>query len=287
MSSTNKIILCPNPSRDIGFKAAIAAKNILTTHGYEAVISPVDYDSAYLPENVDMCALSDAAPNASLVVVFGGDGTILRIARALLRHPIPILGVNLGNIGFMAELSPGDDDLLLKAASGDFICKSRMMLDVELVRDGNVIFSDCALNDVVMGGTASPINVTAYSDDSAITQFAGDGIIIATPTGSTAYSLSAGGPLVEPTAENILLTPICAHLMAARPCILESERRVKVTGRSSSGKKMWMSVDGSDPIPIFAGDEILAKKSVHRTLMAHVSDKNFYDIAFEKLGGNK
>ena len=283
----NKIVLCPNPERDIGFKAAIAARALLTSAGHRVSISPIGKRDVCADCDVETLPLSETAGDASLVVVFGGDGTILRTARTLVNYPVPIIGVNLGKKGFMAELSPDDDELLLKAADGDFTQKSRMMIDVELIRNGKTVFRDCALNDAVLAGRASPLNVSAYGDGSAITEYSGDGIIIATPTGSTAYSLAAGGPLVEPTAENILLTPICAHLITARPFVLAPDRCVRVKASSSTGKTVWLSVDGSEPFPRRNEDELVVKKSEHRTIMAHVSEKSFYDIAFEKLGGRK
>lgn len=286
-SNDKQIVLCPNPERDIGLKTALAAKELLCSAGHKVSISPIGSKDFYADCGTKTSPLAETAGSASLVVVFGGDGTILRTARTLVNYPVPIIGVNLGKKGFMAELSPDDDDLLLKAAAGDFVCKSRMMIDVELIRNGRTVFCDCALNDAVLAGRASPLNVSAYGDGSAITEYSGDGIIIATPTGSTAYSLAAGGPLVEPTAENILLTPICAHLITARPFVLAPDRCVKVKANSTTGKTVWLSVDGSEPFPLRNDDELVVRKSKHRTIMAHVSEKSFYDIAFEKLGGRK
>ena len=287
MSNANKhIVLCPNPERDILLKVTLEAMQALIKAGHKVVISRVDANARanFPPEVIGTVPLNEAAKNASLIVCFGGDGTILKTARIVVESPVPILGVNLGHKGFMAELEPSDIELILAAANGEFQPISRMMLDVEQIRNGEVVFSDSFLNDAVVCGTATTIKVSAYGDDCKITEYTGDGIIVATPTGSTAYSLSAGGSLVEPTAQNILITPICAHLIAARPFVLAPDRIVTIKTGENEGKQIWLSVDGGALIPFLAGDELKIKMSKHYTIMAHISGKSFYDIAFKKLG---
>lgn len=286
-ANKKKIVLCPNTERDLNFSCTVKTKALLESSGYEIVVSPVCRTSEEFDALNDgcFCSIDEAAKNADLMVALGGDGTILKVARASMMYSVPIIGINLGHRGFMAELEPGDIEPLLKAAEGNYTPIERIMLDVQLVRNGEVVYYDSALNDAVISGVATAIWVTAYGDGSKITEYLGDGIILATPTGSTAYSLSAGGPLVEPTAENIILTPICAHLITAKPFVLTSDRRITVTVSKNAGKQFWLSVDGSQPIFMQDNDELRVAKSCHSTLMAHVSDKSFYDIAFEKLGG--
>lgn len=280
------IALCPNPLRDRELATTLRAAGLLESAGYRTVVYPMlPREAADGAAGAEGCSVDDTLRNASLVVAFGGDGTMLRTARAVMRLGIPILGVNLGHKGFMAELSADDDSLLLKAAAGDFEVIRRMMIDVELYREGERTYADTALNDAVLTGTATMIRVAAYGDGSKITEFSGDGLIAATPTGSTAYSLSAGGPLVEPAARNILLTPICAHLMSARPFVLAPERVVRIVPEGNAGRSLLLSVDGGRPIPVENGDELIIKKSSFNTLTAHVSDKSFYDISYDKLGG--
>jgi len=259
---------------------------MLEKAGHNAVISPVSpYACAMsLPDTVKTMPLSDSVKNAALLICFGGDGTILKTARAVMKSPVPILGVNLGHKGFMAELEPKDLELIVAAANGSYEPINRMMIDVELIRDGKVIFSDSALNEAVVCGTATTVKISAYGDGSKITEYTGDGIIVATPTGSTAYSLSAGGALVEPTAKNILLTPICAHIITVRPFVLAPDRIVTIKTGENDGKKIWLTVDGGELIPFEPNDELYVRQSQHYTIMAHVSGKSFYDIAFEKLG---
>ncbi|MFB0921772.1 MAG: NAD(+)/NADH kinase [Oscillospiraceae bacterium] len=287
MSDAGKhVVLCPNPERDIGLIMALRARDMLIKAGHKAVISLVSPDTheRALPDIERAIPLEEAAVNAKLLICFGGDGTILKAARTVMKISVPILGVNLGRKGFMAELEPNELELILTAAEGKYEPISRMMMDVELIRGGEIIFSDSALNDAVICGTATTIKITAYGDGRKITEYTGDGIIAATPTGSTAYSLAAGGSLVEPTAKNILLTPICAHVITVRPFVLAPDRVVTIKTDENRGKQIWLSVDGGDLIPFLPDDELKIKMSQHRTIMAHVSGKSFYDIAYKKLG---
>ena len=158
-----------------------------------------------------------------------------------------------------------------------------MMLDVTLLRQGKTLLQDTVLNDVAVNGIANAIRIRAAGDDSVITEFSGDGIICATPTGSTAYSMSAGGPLVEPTARNIILTPICAHALMSRSFVLAPERRVELIPTDLRGKRAVLSLDGR-PIELQHGDKLQVTCSKHETLLARVSGRSFYDIAYEKLG---
>lgn len=282
MTEKSLILLRANPKRDADFENTARIYALLEKEGLHACVCPTERGDE-LPPSLKAAPLSESAGEARLVICLGGDGTILRTARALMRKPVPILGVNLGHKGFLAELEPEDTDLILKAARGEFTPVSRMMLDVELFRDGVCVCADTALNEAVVCGTAATIQISAFGDGSKIIDYKGDGIILATPTGSTAYSLSAGGSLVEPTAENILVTPICAHNISARPFILAPDRLVTVRADGRGKRPIWLSVDGGELIPIQPGDELRARKSQNRAVMAHVSQKSFYDIAFEKL----
>ena len=287
LNGGKQIVLCPNPERDIGMKMTLEIREMLIKAGHDVVVSPVFahlHGDDFLPNPIETVPLSESAKNASLLICFGGDGTILKTARTVMESPVPILGVNLGHKGFMAEIEPNEMDLIVSAANGEFVPVSRMMLDVELMRNGKVIFSDSALNDAIICGTATTIKVSAYGDDCKITEYKGDGIIVATPTGSTAYSLSAGGSLVEPTAKNILITPICAHVISVRPFVLAPDRVVTIKTGENEGKQIWLAVDGAELIPFLAEDELKIKMSQHYTIMAHVSGKSFYDIVFKKLG---
>ena len=279
------VILCPNPRRDIGLALTKKAKALLEADGQSVRICPLFASEAEqpLPEWANCVPIAEALPGAKLVVCFGGDGTLLHAARAVTEAGTPLLGVNLGNKGFLADLKPEELDRLVNAARGEYVPEKRMMLDVTLLRENEAVLRDTVLNDVAVNGIANSIRIRATGDDCVITEFSGDGIICATPTGSTAYSMSAGGPLVEPTASNLILTPICAHVLMSRSFVLAPERQVELIPTDLRGKRAVLSLDGS-PIELLHGDRIRVTRSKNETLLAHVSGRSFYDIAYEKLG---
>lgn len=279
------IVLCPNPYRDTELHITKEIEKLLNDAGHKTAVCPV-FDSekdSVVPEDVHKARLMSVIGDASLIVVIGGDGTILHAARAAARHRVPIIGVNAGTKGFMAALEQNDIGELLKAANGKYIEKHRMMLDVALIRGGQIVLTDCAINDAVIHGFGDCIRMTAWCDGDVITTFSGDGVILATPTGSSAYSLSAGGPIVEPTARNIILTPICAHTMSANSFVLSPERVVSARAEKLHGRRAFLSVDGNEPVELVNDDVVRVQQSEHEVLMADMGLKSFYDIAFEKL----
>ena len=279
-----KVILCPNPYKDRELRTTRAARALLEAAGFAVYISPelLDDADAGLPSDLEYRELADVIDGAALVVSLGGDGTIMHTARRLIGHEIPIIGVNLGTVGFLAELEQQDLHRLVEAANGAYEPSPRMMLEVSVERDGETVFENYALNDVSIHGIVQTIHMTACGDDRRILEFSGDGIVIASPTGSTAYSLSAGGPIVEPTAENIILTPICAHALIARSFVLAPDRVVTVR-LSQLRCRAVVSVDGGN-FEMRDGDTLIVRKAAYRTMIAHVGGQAFYDIVFEKLG---
>ena len=282
---TGHIVLCPNPRRDARLECTRRAQELLCAAGETVRISPI-YDQgmeAEMPDWATLTPIEQALPGAKLLVCFGGDGTLLHAARAATRDRVPLIGVNLGNKGFLADLQPDMLERLVPAARGEYVPETRMMLNVELCRGGETALRDAVLNDVAVQGVANTIRLQALGDGRVITEFSGDGIICATPTGSTAYSMSAGGPLVEPTAQNLILTPICAHALMARSFVLAPERKVELRVSDLRGKRAVLSLDGN-ALELEHGDVIHVRRSEFETLLARVSGKSFYDIAYEKLG---
>ena len=282
-----RVILCPNPYKDINLDVTREAQALLQGAGFDVCICPeyLDGDEP-LPMSGDFSQIEDVLEGAALIVSLGGDGSIMHTARRVIGHRIPIIGVNLGNVGFLTELESGDLPLLIAAAKGEYSPSPRMMLKVRLERDGEIIFLDYAMNDVALHGINQTIRLVACGDGHRITEVYGDGLVLATPTGSTAYSMAAGGPLVEPTAENIILTPICAHALAARSFVLAPDRLVTVEVHLKRGRRALMSVDGGS-LELKDGDLLKVRKAEHQTLLAHVGNKVFYDIVYEKLGERK
>ena len=278
------ILLLPNAHRDTGLSATLRLAEHLRAHGHEVVIRPFLSDG--MPEMALPCVspmdVDAAIAGARLMVTLGGDGTILQIARHVAGTGVPIIGVNMGNKGFLAELEDAELLRILEAAEGRYTLQERMMLDVELWRGGERIYADQALNEAVVRALVSLIRLEAFGDDRELTAFSGDGIIVSTPTGSTAYSMAAGGPLVEPDCDCIILTPICTFRLAARSIVLTPDRRVRIRVPEQGEKEVMLSLDGVS-VPFRDGDELSVRRSQKSLLMARIGDRSFYDIVFEKL----
>ncbi|MCD7856361.1 MAG: NAD(+)/NADH kinase [Clostridiales bacterium] len=283
-----KVVLSPNPYRDKGLRAVQTADKILRASGVETSIClPFRPDETLvLPSNVTMKDIHTEIRKADLLICFGGDGTILHSARLVRPYNIPVLGVNLGSVGFMAELECSELAMLSRLAEKKYTCEKRMMLDVRVMRGGRSIFRDTALNDVVVtkGAVAREIDVTVTADHVKMVGFSGDGVIVCTPTGSTAYSMSAGGPIVEPTAENIIVTPICAHDLKARCCVLGKERVIGVTVSHLARKSAYLSADGGRAFRLSSDDTVELRMSNQSVRLVRLTDRSFYEILNEKLG---
>lgn len=279
------IALCPNPFRDLNLDLTRRLDAMLRAEGFETLLCPVfaDEDPTVLPEDLRYSPLNDCGSDCSLAIVIGGDGTILAVVRALHGRDVPILGVNLGTKGFMTALEPENIALAIKAARGERRISRRMMLDMALYREGELVCTDQALNDVVLHGYGDVIQTTAFCNADKITSISGDGIILATPTGSTGYSMSAGGPIVEPDAENILISPICAHTLGARTFVLDSRRRVTVRAEKLHGRRAYLSVDGYSVADLVNGDIVNVCRSEHKILMIDPSLRSFFENTYQKL----
>lgn len=219
------------------------------------------------------------------VVVIGGDGTLLATAREVAPLGLPLLGVNVGQLGFLTEIEAPDlREALHKLMHNSYRIEERMMLHTAVVREGRVLEEYICLNDAVIakGAFARIIHLEAWVDGQYLDTYPADGLIIATPTGSTAYSLSAGGPLVVPDLELILLTPICPHTLYSRPLILPAASSVRVKLLSSPGEVM-LTLDGQHGLSLQPGDEVLVKRAEVKTRLVKINDRNFFGILREKM----
>ena len=250
---------------------------------------PFDVDESLrgdLGSHVPLKKLHRELERADVLVCFGGDGTILHAARDANPKGVPVLGVNLGSVGFMAELESSELSLLARLPSGKFDVERRMMLDITVRREGRRVFTESALNDAVItkGAVARVLDLEVTGDRVTISSFSGDGVIVATPTGSTAYSLAAGGPIVEPTAANMIITPICAHSIHAKPFVLDSGRVVGVRVPPGSRKSAYLSVDGGRAFKIQPGDWVECRRSEQVTKLVKLTGRSFYERINQKLG---
>lgn len=281
------VILTPNPYRDKNFHTARAAMQILKDAGVSPRLClPFEVDRSYdLPRDLRFSRLERELPNAEMVICFGGDGTILHMAKAATRKGIPILGVNIGTMGFMAELEITELDSLVKIAQGEYTLDNRMMMDVTIQRDRDIIFHDICLNDVVVtkGAVARIVHLAVKCDGAQAMECGGDGVIVSTPTGSTAYSYSAGGPVVEPEARNIIITPICAHEVGSRSIVASDKRVITVEMVHNARRNAYLSVDGGRAVRLNMGDVVTIKKSHLETKLVRLKDRSFFDVVNAKF----
>ncbi len=282
-----KVILTPNPYRDKNFYTVRSAYQILKDAGMEVKLClPFEVDkSCELPKDLYFHRLDRELPTADIIICFGGDGTILHMAKLATRHGIPILGVNIGTMGFMAELESSELDQLPRLVSGDYTIDSRMMLDVTVHRQRDIIFHELSLNDVVItkGSVARIVHLSVAFDGVQAMECGGDGIIVATPTGSTAYSLSAGGPIVEPEAHSIIVTPICAHDIGSRCMVASSTRTVTMELTRNARRNAYLSVDGGKSLRLSMGDVTTVRKSDKETKLIRLKNRSFYDVVNTKF----
>ena len=281
------IILTPNPYRDKNFATVREAMEVLKSAGANVRLClPFDVDSNYdLPKDLRFHKLDREMGNADAVICFGGDGTILHMAKTATRRGLPILGVNIGTMGFMAELESTELDKLTRLVTGEFSLDKRMMLDVTVQRERDIIFHDICLNDVAItkGAVARTVHLSVQCDGVQAMECSGDGVIISTPTGSTAYNLSAGGPIVEPEAKNIIITPICAHDFGTR-CIVASDKRVITTQIVRNARRnAFLSVDGGKALRLNMGDLAVTKKSNLETKLIRLKERSFFDVVNTKF----
>ena len=282
-----KVVMTPNPYRDRNFKFANLAERILRDVGIETRIClAFDVDKSFeLPSDVVLHDLTHELKDADLLICFGGDGTILHASKAATRAGVPILGVNIGTMGFMAELESGELKALRRLAEGDYTIEERMMLHVKTERDGVLLLEEDALNDAVItkGAVARIVQVAVSCDNVEIMSFGGDGVIVSTPTGSTAYSMSAGGPIVEPTAQNIIITPICAHDMRTKTVVTSAQRVISIEVGRIGRKSAFLSVDGGRALRLNTGDRLTITRSNYTTKLVHLSERSFFEILKNKF----
>ena len=281
MSKPKKIILCPNPYRDKDMTVAARSKEILDQEGFEtAVCLPFQKEGYGAELGVPIQQLDREIKRADLLIAFGGDGTILHMAKAATRR-----GINLGSLGFMSELEPDELERLRDLKNWNLSIENRMMLDVSVVRDGRTVYNTIALNDAVIskGSIARVVRLEIYTEEGFLTWVGGDGVVISTPTGSTGYSMATGGPIVEPTARNILISPICPHSTRSSSYVLDPSHVIHVKAPDANRKFVYLSSDGGKAFSLKNNDTVQAKLSSHSMKLVRLSKKSFCEILDKKM----
>ncbi len=219
-----------------------------------------------------------------ILIVLGGDGTILKVARKCLKtcteQSTPILGINLGRVGYMAELELDELSMLCRIISGDFTIERRMVMEAECA--GKTMF---ALNEAVVGGSSvfKIVDLVLYCDGKLVNKYRADGLIAATPTGSTAYSLSAGGAIIDPKIEALLLTPICSHSLSAPPLVFSSDSELVIENASLREPKLYISVDGNEPCELSYKECVKIRRSSKSMAFVRLKDGGFYNVLSHKM----
>lgn len=247
-------------------------------------------DVAGVLKRADLRPLDEVTGQSDIVIALGGDGTLLRAARAVGDRMIPVVGVNVGSLGFLTEVTVDEMyESLEEILDGGFRYEDRMNVDGAVFRNGEQIESVTALNDIVInkGALSRVIEIKLAVDCGYVTTYTADGLIISTPTGSTAYSLSAGGPIVNPAIEAIIATPICPHTLAVRPMILAPTQELSVdlwAGHSLHGEpEVKLTVDGQVGFDLLSGDRIVFTRSEQKTRLVLSGSRTFYEVLSSKL----
>ncbi|NLJ74934.1 MAG: NAD(+)/NADH kinase [Firmicutes bacterium] len=220
-----------------------------------------------------------------VVIVLGGDGALLNAARLTSQVDVPVLGVNVGHLGFLTELEvDGVFPAMEKLISGDYYIEERMLIEGRVIRKGKQVAVCSALNDLVMtrGTFARIINISTYIDDQHVTDYVADGIIVSTPTGSTAYSLSAGGPIIEPLLECICITPICPHSLSSRSVLARPTASVSLH-LGETREEVMLTIDGQQGFPLKSGDRVEIRRADKTAKFVKLSGRAFFEILHSRL----
>ncbi|QQE76963.1 NAD(+)/NADH kinase [Alicyclobacillus sp. SO9] len=261
---------------------ALELRERLTTLLHGADIKTVHFES-----HEALAAGQDRLQGVEMAFVLGGDGTLLGVARQLAEYGIPLLGINAGHLGFLSEAEPADlEDAVGRIIDRQYRLEKRVMLESVVHRDGVEVDRLRGLNDtgIAKGSFGRMVTVEVYIDDVLLEEYSGDGVIISTPTGSTAYSLSCGGPIVTPHLQVMLVTPICPHTLMARPCVIDANQSVRMVVRATHDD-LGLTVDGQVGVRLQSGDEVTVSKSSVETTLVKLGDRDFFSVLRTKLHG--
>lgn len=273
-----RVLLVPNPLREGAIPSALQVADRLKMRGVECrCTEPL--------REIPAVSAEQGTQWATVALVFGGDGTILRFAPNASRSNLPVLGINCGHLGYMTEVNRIEEDWLDALLSGSYTVESRMMLTARVLRNGNELFCADCLNDAVVsrGGLPHVVTFSLSEGDTPVFDYCADGMIFATPSGSTAYSLSAGGPVVQPTMNAIVATPLCAHSLAARPTVFSGDAELTLRLCDQRKGEAYLTLDGGEKLLLEAGDEVRICRSSLVTRLIRFSTGSFGRVLAAKL----
>jgi NAD+ kinase len=238
------------------------------------------------PNGFERVSLAGIGEQADLAIVVGGDGNMLGAARVLAKHNVAVVGINRGNLGFLTDINPEDFAKQLDSIfEGDCQTEQRFLLEVEVYREGKLQSTDSAVNEVVLhhGKVAHMMEFEVYIDDHFVYSQRSDGLIIATPTGSTAYSLSGGGPILTPSLDALTLVPMFPHTLSSRPIVVDANSLVKLKVSPENSDSLQVSCDSHIVLTVLPGDEIIVRKNPAKLSLIHPSNYNYFKVLRSKL----
>lgn len=280
-----KVGLFVNRDKDIGYVYTKMILEKLVSKGFIPVVSA---DVAW-QTGMEAVSSGNIFKDSDFVICVGGDGTFLKAAREAYLYHIPVLGINRGTVGFLAEVETRDIEWAIdRMAEGNVRIQPRMVIQAGIIRQGETIFSDIAINDAVVSRVALSriLNLKVTLDDKYMDSFPGDGIIVSTPTGSTGYSLSAGGPIVQPDIRLMILSPICPHILYSRSYIAAESKTVRIAVDDNGEISAMLTLDGQAGVELKPNDLVEIRSAPGNVLFASVSNNNFYDVLRAKIHGN-
>lgn len=280
-----RFYIVANSDKDENMRVSYELADYLTSKGKHCIIRGKDQERQESHQQL-------LKEDADLILVLGGDGTLLRAARELADKRIPFLGINLGRLGYLAEIERHNiraamDQLL----AGEYFIEERMMLEGRVYSGGRMTGKDVALNDIVLNrsGALRVVDYNVYVNDQYLNSFTADGVIVSTPTGSTGYSLSAGGPIISPTASMLVLTPICPHTLNSRSIVFSGEDRIRIEIgdlRRSGREEARASFDGAAFYGMKPGDHVEVRRSEEVTRILRINRISFLEVLRNKLSGS-
>ena len=284
-----RFLIITNMDKDAEFKVTNQIKEFLEKHDCNVSLCTDIYEEDYLKEESEKRIEGDF----EAAIVLGGDGTILRASRVLSRKEIPILGINLGTVGFLAEIEPEFMmEALLAVVEGNYQCEERMLLEGNVYHEEELVFSSFALNEIVVSrsGFSRIIELKLTTGGELLDVYDSDGVIVSTPTGSTGYSLSAGGPIVSPKTSLIVVTPILSHSLISRSIVLSSEEEIVIEVgrvRKTQLEEAVATFDGQMGQELSPLDRVVIRKAKETVRLIHFGNVSFYEIVRNKLYGRK
>ena len=276
----DRYLIVTNDGKDTDYSVTDQVVTLLQNAGKTCILCQKDEDKNIIMESVP--------DQIDCAIVIGGDGSLIEVARTLWEKDVPILGINMGTLGYLTEVEVNHiEEDLNQILAGDYVFEERMMLKGTL-EDGT---QDVALNDIVVSrkGELRIIHFKLFVNGELLNSYEADGVIISTPTGSTAYNLSAGGPVVEPTASLIVITPICSHALNTRSIVLSSEDEIMIEigeGRNGSREEVYVTFDGADRMIMETGAKIMVRRADARTKILKLNKVSFLETLRRKMKGN-